>query len=90
MNIEFSSLIISFLFSLVAVVVSIASWYKSRAIYDIEKFKFPKRVGKSKTSDDIRLEEALKNKLKTGNWQILHIYDKSNDELMIVIGKVKR
>lgn len=90
MNIEFFGLIISFIFSLVAVVVSITSWYKSRAIYDIEKYKFPKNVGDSKTDEDKLHEKAIKEKLKTGNWQILHIYERNNNELMIVIGKIKK
>lgn len=90
MTIEILGIAISFILSLIAVVISIISWYKSRAIYDIEKFKFPKRVGDSKTQDDIKHEEALKEKLKTGSWQILHIYERNNDELMVVIGKVKK
>ena len=70
--------------------VSTKAWYKSRAIYDIAKYKFPKHVGDSKTKDDIRHEEALREKLKTGKWQILHIYEQSVNTLMIVIGKVKK
>lgn len=90
MKIEIYGLIFTFIFSLIAVAVSIASWYKSRAIYDIEKYKFPKRVGDSKTTEDLNHEKILKKKLKTGVWQILHMYDKGNDELMIVIGKTKK
>ncbi|MBI2410395.1 MAG: hypothetical protein HYV32_00670 [Candidatus Kerfeldbacteria bacterium] len=76
--------------SLVAIGISVYSWHKSRVIYDIEKFKFPKRVGDSKTDNDQRLEKALKEKLKSGTWQILHIYDCNEEELMVVIGKTKR
>ncbi len=85
--------IIAILISAVAIVISVTGWHKSRAIYDIEKFKFPKRVGDEKTQGDIEHESALKEKLKTGQWQILHIYENVNPrtgettELMVVIGK---
>lgn len=82
--------IFSIIFSLVAIIISVYSWHKSRAIYDIEKYKFPKNVGDSKTSEDLNHEEALKEKLKTGEWQILHIYERNDNELMIVIGKIKK
>ncbi|MBU4338175.1 hypothetical protein KKD57_01305 [Patescibacteria group bacterium] len=83
--------ILTILFSVIAIIISIYSWQKSRAIYDIEKYKFPKNVGGSKTDEDEKHEQALKEKLKTGNWQILHIYERNvNNELMIVIGKIKK
>ncbi len=58
--------IFSIIFSLVAIIISVYSWYKSRAIYDIEKYKFPKNVGDSKTSEDLNHEKVLKEKLRTG------------------------
>lgn len=76
--------------SLAALIVSVQAWHRSRAIYDIAKYKFPKNVGDSKTDDDKRLEQALRDKLKTGKWQILHIYEQSANTLMIVLGKVKK
>lgn len=82
--------ILTSILSVFAIIISIYSWHKSRAIYDIEKYKFPKNVGDSKTDEDKRHEKAIKEKLKTGNWQILHIYEKNNNELMIVIGKIKK
>ncbi|MDZ7798672.1 MAG: hypothetical protein U5L76_03585 [Patescibacteria group bacterium] len=82
--------IIAVAISLSALIVSIQAWHKSRAIYDIVKYKFPKNVGDSKTADDIRHEKALQDKLKTGKWQILHIYEQSANTLMIVLGKVKK
>jgi hypothetical protein len=82
--------IFSIIFSLIAVIISVYSWHKSRAIYDIEKYKFPKKVGDSKTNEDLEHEKAIKEKLKTGEWQILHIYERNNDELVVVIGKIKK
>ena len=82
--------IIAVAISLSALIVSIQAWHKSRAIYDIAKYKFPKNVGDSKTEDDIRHEKALQEKLKTGKWQILHIYEQSANNLMVVLGKVKK
>lgn len=82
--------IIAVIVSLAALFVSIQAWHRSRAIYDIAKYKFPKRVGNSKTEDDIRREGALREKLKTGKWQILHVYEQSANTLMIVLGKVKK
>ncbi|PJE59726.1 MAG: hypothetical protein COU85_02055 [Candidatus Portnoybacteria bacterium CG10_big_fil_rev_8_21_14_0_10_44_7] len=85
--------IIAISISIIAIIVSAKGWHKSRAIYDIEKFKFPKRVGNSKTDEDKRLESALRNKLKTGQWQILHIYENVNPRsnevlgLIVIIGK---
>lgn len=75
--------------SILALIIAMFSWHKSRAIYSIEKYKFPKKVGNSKTENDKNHEKALMDKLKSGRWQILHIYDYNNDELMIVIGKTK-
>jgi len=82
--------IFSIIFSLIAIIISIYSWHKSRAIYDIEKYKFPKKVGDSKTNEDLEHEKAIKEKLKTGEWQILHIYERNDNELMVVIGKIKK
>ena len=82
--------IFSIIFSLIAVIISVYSWHKSRAIYDIEKYKFQKKVGDSKTNEDLEHEKAIKEKLKTGEWQILHIYERNNDELVVVIGKIKK
>ena len=74
---------------MIALIIAMLSWHKSRAIYDIEKYKFPKRVGDSKTQTDKDHESAFKEKLKSGDWQILHTYDYNNEELMIVVGKIK-
>lgn len=87
--------ILTMLFSVIAIITSAVtayfSWYKSRAIYDIEKYKFPKNVGDSKTDEDKKHEQTLKEKLKIGNWQILYVYERNvNNELMIVIGKIKK
>ena len=87
---DFLLQISSIIIALLALGISIWSWHKSRAIYDIAKYKFPKSVGNSKTDEDIRHEEALREKLKTGKWQILHIYEQSANTLIVVIGKVKK
>lgn len=90
MTAEFIGVIISLPFSLIAIIISIVSWHKSRAIYDIKKYKFPKSVGDSKTDEDLKHEKAIKEILGTGKWQILHIYERNNNELMIVVGKIKK
>ncbi len=82
--------ILAIILSILASAVSIKSWHKSRAIYDIVKYKFPKNVGDSKTKSEIIHEKALREKLRTGKWQVLHIYESSNKYLMIVIGKNKK
>jgi hypothetical protein len=82
--------ILTIILSIFAIVISVYSWHKSRAIYDIEKYKFPKNVGDSKTDKDKRHEKAIKEKLQTGNWLILHIYERNATELMLVLGKIKK
>jgi len=82
--------VIAIIISGIALYVSWQAWHKSRAVYDIEKYKFPKRVGNSKTNEDKRKEAALKGRLKTGKWQISYIYERSDDELMIIITKLKK
>lgn len=87
--------ILAIIISVIAIFISTLGWHKSRAIYDIEKYKFPKRVGDSKTVEDKRHENALKEKLKKGKWQILHICENLNSEnmssdLIIVVGKNKK
>lgn len=82
--------IITLVFSLIAIILSVYSWHKSRVIYDIEKYKFPKNVGDSKSEEDLRHEKELKEKLKSGKWQIAHIYERNSNELMVVVGKVKK
>jgi len=82
--------IISLVFAFAALVIAISSWHKSRATYDIKKYKFPKRVGEGKTISDKKHEDALRAELESGKWEILHIYEYSHDELMIVIGKTKK
>jgi len=58
-----------------AVYFGLKTWSKSRSVY--------KDVG------DLRHEKALNEKLSTGEYQIEHIYDKDDRELMIVLGRVK-
>ena len=82
--------IIAIILSGGALFVSKQAWHRSRAIYDIAKYKFPKQIGDSKTENDKRLENALRKKLRTGKWQVMHIYEKSANTLMIVIGKVRK
>jgi hypothetical protein len=74
-----------------ALFVSIQAWHKSRVIYDIARYKISKHsVGDSKTKEDLRHEKALKNALQTGKWEILHIYEKSDNTLIFVLGKIKK
>ena len=72
-----------------AVYFGLKTWSKSRSVYKLEKYKFPKNVGDSKDVGDLRHEKALNEKLSTGEYQIEHIYDKDDRELMIVLGRVK-
>lgn len=69
---------------------ALKSWSRNRATYKLEKYKFPKNVGKSKTDDDKQHEKVLEDKLKTGNYQIEYIYERNEKELMIVVGKLKK
>lgn len=73
-----------------AVYFGLKSWSKSRSVYQLEKYKFPKNVGDSKDAGDIRHEKVLNEKLSSGNYQIEHIYDKDNRELMVVLGKINK
>jgi len=80
----------SLLIAIIALVISYYSWHKARATYDIKKYKFPKKVGESKSDKDRQDEASLKKELESGKWEILHIYDYNDDQLMIIIGKTKK
>lgn len=73
-----------------ALVISIQAWHKSRAVYDISRYKISRHVGDSKDAEDLRHEKALRQALQTGNWQILHIYEQPENTLMFVLGRIKK
>jgi hypothetical protein len=83
--------IVTLIVSLIAIVVSIVSWYKSRAIYDIQRYKIPKTMGNSMTEDEKEHIQALQDVLSTGKWAILDIYDDRDSKWKIfVIQKLKK
>lgn len=95
------SALLSHSLGLLAIVVSLISvgitayfawhsWHRSRSIYELKKYKFPKRVGESKTEVDKKHEKALNGKLKSGIWTVLYTYEHSDQELIIIIGKTKK
>lgn len=51
-----------------AIFFGFKTWQKSRAVYRLEKYKFPKNVGESKDAGDIRHEKILNEKLSTGEY----------------------
>lgn len=73
-----------------AMYFGIKSWSNTRSIYWLEKYKFPKAVGNSKTPNEIRVESVLNNKLKSGKYQIVHVYETSSNILMVIVGRIKK
>lgn len=76
--------------SIVAIIISVVSWRKSRAIYKVERKTIRQFTGKH---DDLEIsEDTLNEKLKNGEWAILHILErtKSDGDWEVLLGRIKK
>lgn len=79
--------------SIVALAVSIKSWYKSRVFYDIEIFEISGRMNYDLLSES----PEIKQKLSTGKYTILNTFEdrrfvttKDEKAVFIILGKIKK
>lgn len=78
--------------SIVALVISIKSWHKSRVFYDLERYVIGGSAGN--VTDQLNL---VKEKLNTGKYTILDTFEETysgggdgRNRVYILIGKIKK
>ncbi len=91
MSVFFRSLpeIVSLVIALIALVVSILAWRKSRAIYGIERDVIRQYTGKN---DDLwKSEDNLNKKLSSGDYTVLVVLERtrSDSDWEILLGRIK-
>lgn len=83
--------ILSLAGAIFAIVVSILSWHKNRAIYGIERTTLRQVRGRA---DDVVVEKRIaeiSKKLSTGNYSIIAINTREADgDFEIILGKIKK
>ena len=82
---EIATLVIA----IIALVVSIKAWRKSRAIYGIERSVIRQYTGKH---DDLyKSEDILNEKLSSGNYTILAVLErtKSDSDWEVLLGRIE-
>jgi len=77
--------------SVVALVISIKSWYKTRVFYDLEVYTIAGSAGNA-----ISQLNAVKEKLNTGKYTIVNTFEETyqsggvgRNKVNILIGKIK-
>jgi hypothetical protein len=76
--------------SIIAIVVSVISWRKSRAIYAVERKVMRQITG---AHDDMYInEQSLNEKLHKGEWTILDVLErsKSDGDWEVLLGRIKK
>lgn len=76
--------------SVIAIIVSVISWQKSRAIYAVERKAMRQITGEH---DDLYINESsLNEKLQSGEWTILHVLErtKSDGDWEVLLGRIKK
>lgn len=81
--------ILTLLFSLVSLIISILSWSKSRAVFGIETEVLRQPSGKK---EDITVNtKPISDKLKSGEYTVLSIVErtKTDGDWEIILGRIK-
>jgi hypothetical protein len=75
--------------SIIAIVVSVKAWHKSRAIYRVERFVIRQFTGERNDLD--KNENELNKKLSSGEYTILAVMErtKSDKDWEMLLGRIK-
>lgn len=81
--------ILAFVFPIVSLIIAILSWTKSRAVFGIETEVLRQSSGKKE--DIIANTKRIADKLKTGEYTVLSIVErtKSDNDWEIILGRIK-
>lgn len=74
--------------SVVAILVSIKSWHKSRAIYGLEELVLRRANGSR--DDEARGIEEISKKLQTGRYTIQGIQDRVDGDWAVILARIKK
>lgn len=74
--------------STAAILVSIKSWHKSRAIYGLEELVL--RKVKGSRDDETRGVEEINRKLQTGRYTIQGIQDRVDGDWAVILAQIKK
>lgn len=96
MNNEITTLVISAfaaLLSLISMIIAsilaIKSWHRSRVIYNLEEFVLRKLNGSQNDAED-RGFTAINDKLKTGKFVIESIQERIDGDWAVLIAQIKK
>ena len=78
----------SLLLSLIAIIISIRSWVKNRAIYGVEREVIRQYDGSK--NDLVKNEDRLNEKLSSGKYTILTTYERFDRDIEVLLGRLKK
>lgn len=81
---------ISAFIAILAFIISIASWRRSRAIYGLEEMVLRKHDGGEYDSTDDRNLGEIDKKLSSGEYTIESIYERRDGDLGVLLAKIKK
>ncbi len=81
--------VLTVVFSIIAFVISVKSWAKSRSIYKIETEVLRQPTGRK---EDMYIStDHINKKLQSGEYTILHIAERKADgDWELILGKIKK
>lgn len=89
-NLQLSPIdVLTVTFSIIALVISVKSWAKSRSIYKIETEVLRQPTGRS---EDIYIStDHINKKLQSGEYTILHMAERKADgDWELILGRIKK
>jgi hypothetical protein len=75
--------------SIISAVIAVISWHKSRVIYEIEELVIRKINGTRDDMDGRGLPE-LNQKLNTGHYTILGVFERTDGDWAVLLARIKR
>ncbi len=89
MSLSDSIALFSMIISIISAVIAVISWHKSRVIYEIEELVIRKINGTRDDMDGRGLPE-LNQKLNTGHYTILGVFERTDGDWAVLLARIKR
>jgi hypothetical protein len=74
--------------SVIAIIISIRSWVKSRAVYGVEREVIRQYDGSK--NDLTKNEDRFNEKLSSGKYTILATYERLDRNIEVLLGRLKK
>ena len=80
--------LLAIILGIIAIIISILSWVRSRAIYGVEREVIRQYDGSRNDLD--KNEDSLNKKLSAGKYTILATYQRFDRHIEVLLGKLKK